>query len=290
MSAAHDNNIKKFSTQSKLSDYSTEWYYTPSSEEKKEKVLKFSKMTGTLSKMIVIEKKNAGKQGFLSPPRPLTENRKTKSDLLEMGHFFNLAFQFFVVLTPFALLSAFLVMTQDLSAAERRKVALRTGIAVIIICFAWFYFGNFIFMLFGVKIDAFRIGGGVILFLNALQMVRGNGNGNGSAKVVEGKETSRDYDDIAVVPLAIPITVGPGTTAALIVMGNETADWQKMLLNLSSLLLAILVLTTILLLGTRLEQMLSKKGITIVSKVSGLFLSAIAAQMIFEGIKNILLK
>ena len=207
-----------------------------------------------------------------------------------MGHFFNLAFQFCVVLTPFALLSAFLVMTQDLSAAERRKVALRTGIAVIIICFAWFYFGNFIFMLFGVKIDAFRIGGGVILFLNALQMVRGNGNGNGSAKVVEGKETSRDYDDIAVVPLAIPITVGPGTTAALIVMGNETADWQRMLLNLSSLLLAILVLTTILLLGTRLEQMLSKKGITIVSKVSGLFLSAIAAQMIFEGIKNILLK
>ena len=63
-----------------------------------------------------------------------------------------------------------------------------------------------------------------------------------------------------------------------------------MLLNIISILLAILVLTTILLLGTRLEQMLSKKGITIVSKVSGLFLSAIAAQMIFEGIKNILLK
>ena len=88
-----------------------------------------------------------------------------------MGHFFNLAFQFFVVLTPFALLSAFLVMTQDLSAAERRKVALRTGIAVIIICFAWFYFGNFIFMLFGVKIDAFRIRGGVILFLIALKLI-----------------------------------------------------------------------------------------------------------------------
>ena len=72
MSAAHDNNIKKFSTQSKLSDYSTEWYYTPSSEEKKEKVLKFSKMTGTLSKMIVIEKKR-GKTGI--PLRDLS--RKT---------------------------------------------------------------------------------------------------------------------------------------------------------------------------------------------------------------------
>ena len=119
-------------------------------------------------------------------------------------------------------------------------------------------------------------------------MVRGNGNGNGSAKVIEGKETSRDYDDIAVVPLAIPITVGPGTTAALIVMGNEYTNWKQMCLNLSSLLLAIAVLTTLLLLGTRLEQLLTKKGITIVSKVSGLFLSAIAAQMIFDGIKNIL--
>ena len=196
-----------------------------------------------------------------------------------MANLFNLAFQFFVILTPFALLSAFLTMTQDSSAAERRRVALKTGISVVVICIAWFFFGNFIFMLFGVKIDAFRIGGGAILFLNAILMVRGNGNGNGSAKVIEGKETSRDYDDIAVVPLAIPITVGPGTTAALIVMGNEYTNWKQM---------AIAVLTTLLLLGTRLEQLLTKKGITIISKVSGLFLSAIAAQMIFDGIKNIL--
>ncbi|MEI3039784.1 MAG: MarC family protein [Victivallales bacterium] len=205
-----------------------------------------------------------------------------------MANLLNLAFQFFVILTPFALLSAFLAMTQDSSAAERRRVALKTGISVVVVCIIWFFFGNFIFMLFGVKIDAFRIGGGTILFLNAILMVRGNGNGNGSAKVIEGKETSRDYDDIAVVPLAIPITVGPGTTAALIVMGNEYTNWKQMCLNLSSLLLAIAVLTTLLLLGTRLEQLLTKKGITIVSKVSGLFLSAIAAQMIFDGIKNIL--
>ena len=142
-------------------------------------------------------------------------------------------------------------------------------------------------MLFGVKIDAFRIGGGIILMLSAIQMVRGNGNGNGSAKVAEGQETRADYDDIAVVPLAIPITVGPGTTAALIVAGNENS---RMFANLSALLIAIFVLTVILLLGSWFERMLGKKGITIVSKVSGLFLSAIAAQMIFDGMRNILFK
>ena len=103
-----------------------------------------------------------------------------------MTSIFNQAFQFFVLLTPFALLSAFLAMTQDSGSGERRKVALKTGIAVLVISCAWFYFGNFIFMLFGVKIDAFRIGGGIILMLSAIQMVRGNGNGNGSAKVAEG--------------------------------------------------------------------------------------------------------
>ena len=146
-----------------------------------------------------------------------------------MREFFNLAFQFFILLTPFAVLSAFLSMTQDYSRQERFRVAIKTGIATVISCVALFYFGNFIFMLFGIGIDAFRIGGGTILFLNAIGLVRGNGNGNGSARAAEGKENPDDYDDIAVVPLAIPITVGPGTTAALIVMGADLTEWLPMI-------------------------------------------------------------
>ena len=205
-----------------------------------------------------------------------------------MKEFFNLAFQFFILLTPFAVLSAFLSMTQDCSPAERRKVAIRTGIATIIASMALFYFGNFIFMLFGIHIDAFRIGGGTILFLNAIALVRGNGNGNGSAKAAEGKENPNDYDDVAVVPLAIPITVGPGTTAALIVMGANLSDLKVVTSNLLSLLLAIAALTALLLMGNQAERFFKRKGITIISKVTGLFLSAFAAQMIFQGIKNIL--
>ena len=198
-----------------------------------------------------------------------------------MREFFNLAFQFFILLTPFAVLSAFLSMTQDYTRQERFRVALKTGIATVISCVALFYFGNFIFMLFGIGIDAFRIGGGTILF-------RGNGNGNGSARAAEGKENPEEYDDIAVVPLAIPITVGPGTTAALIVMGADPTEWLPMIRNLSSLLLAIAALTLLLTLGNKAEEILKRKGITIISKVTGLFLSAFAAQMIFQGIRNLL--
>ncbi len=205
-----------------------------------------------------------------------------------MREFFNLAFQFFILLTPFAVLSAFLSMTQNYSRQERFRVAVKTGIATVIACVALFYFGNFIFMLFGIGIDAFRIGGGTILFLNAIGLVRGNGNGNGSARAAEGKENPEDYDDIAVVPLAIPITVGPGTTAALIVMGADLTEWIPMIRNLSSLLLAIAALTLLLTLGNKAEEILKRKGITIISKVTGLFLSAFAAQMIFQGIKNLL--
>ena len=205
-----------------------------------------------------------------------------------MREFFNLAFQFFILLTPFAVLSAFLSMTQECTARERMRVALRTGIATVIACVALLYFGNFIFMLFGIHIDAFRIGGGTILFLNAIGLVRGSGNGNGSGRAAEGKENPEEYDDVAVVPLAIPITVGPGTTAALIVMGAGNGDWKAGAVNLLSLLVAIGALTVLLTMGNQAERFFKKKGITIISKVTGLFLSAFAAQMIFQGIKNIL--
>ena len=197
--------------------------------------------------------------------------------------FIGMVVQFFFLLTPFFVLSLFVSLTAGMTLKEQRKLAVRTTLAILIIVVILYLLGDRIFGYLGITLDAFRIGAGLVLLLSGIEVVRSSGTPSGTRQC-------DDDGDVAVVPLAIPITVGPGTTAALIVMGNETADWKKMLLNLSSLLLAILVLTTILLLGTRLEQMLSKKGITIVSKVSGLFLSAIAAQMIFEGIKNILLK
>ena len=186
--------------------------------------------------------------------------------------------KFFFILTPFFALSLFLVMTRTLSPALKAKLALRVTGAVILTCLILYFFGNYIFSVFGITLDAFRIGAGTILFLSAVDLVRG-------AKGGQGEE---DDGDIAVVPLAIPVIVGPGTTGALLVMGAETTDMHTRLIGYGALLSAVLCVMILLLLSTQIEKLIGQRGLSILSKLTGLVVSAIAAQMIFTGIKNFL--
>lgn len=197
-----------------------------------------------------------------------------------MAIFFTSWLQFFVLLTPFFVLSMFLSMTIGWSKNERRLLALRIGLAAFAACIILFYFGNWIFHVFGITVDAFRIGGGALLFLTAVSLVQGEPQ--------SGKSRAVESSDIAVVPLAIPISVGPGTTGALLVIGAQTTDLHLRLIYTASLVAAIAGLTGILLLGAQLERILRLRGITIISKLTGLFLSAMAAEMFFTGVRAFL--
>src|SRR5690348_8540031 len=121
--------------------------------------------------------------------------------------YFSVAVKFFFLLTPFFVLSTFLAMTPQLTASERRAPAVRVTLAVLVTCFVLYCFGNTLFSLFGITLDSFRIGAGSLLFLSAVQMVHGDDKAAPSEK----------RGAISVVPLAIPVTVGPGTTGALLV-------------------------------------------------------------------------
>jgi len=89
-------------------------------------------------------------------------------------------------------------MTNEFNVSERKKTAFKVTIAVLLITFTMYLFGKYIFMVFGITIDAFRIGAGVLLFLSSISLVQGK------TVAQNNKE-----EDIAVVPLAIPVTVGP---------------------------------------------------------------------------------
>ncbi|HCE44667.1 MAG TPA: hypothetical protein DET40_14080 [Lentisphaeria bacterium] len=186
--------------------------------------------------------------------------------------------KFFFILTPFFALSLFLVMTRSMSPAAKTKLALRVTGAVILTCLVLYFFGNYIFSVFGITLDAFRIGAGTILFLSAVDLVRGARNG----------QSGEDDGDIAVVPLAIPVIVGPGTTGALLVMGAETTDMHTRLIGYGALLSAVFCVMMLLLLATPIEKLIGQRGLSILSKLTGLVVSAIAAQMIFTGIRNFL--
>lgn len=193
-------------------------------------------------------------------------------------YFTNTFVKFFFLLTPFFALSAFLAMSAKHTERQRRKLALRIALSVCAIVLVIFFFGNYIFLLVGITINSFRVGGGALLFLSAVSLVHG--------KIADGALSKED--DIAVVPLSIPIIAGPGTIGALLVLSSDAAVVKQKLLSLAAVFSAILCVSAILFLAARIERAMGKKGIVILSKLTGLILAALSAEMIFTGIKELL--
>ena len=198
--------------------------------------------------------------------------------------FLNSFLKFIFLLTPFFALSMFLSMTQGHSTLEKRHLAIRVGLAALAICLILFFFGRWLFEALGITIDSFRIGGGALLFLSAVGLV----NSNAIDKKNIGPEDASALKNIAVVPLAIPVIVGPGTTAALLVLGAETATIPAMLISTLAMAFALFVLTTMLFLASWIEEKFGHHTIVVLSKITGLILAAMAAQMIFTGVRAFL--
>ncbi len=188
--------------------------------------------------------------------------------------------KFVFVFTPFFALSMFLSMTEGYGKKQRRKLALAVSGAAAVLCLILFFAGNQLFALFGITLNSFRIGAGALLFLSAVSMVQGNTTTTGDTR----------RDNIAVVPLAIPIIVGPATTGTLLVLGAELNGLAAKGLGSLALLLAVACLGLILLMGSRIQRTLGNRGIVILSKLTGLILAALAAQMIMTGVQGFLTK
>jgi multiple antibiotic resistance protein len=188
--------------------------------------------------------------------------------------FVNVWLKFFFIFTPFFALSMFLSMTGDYTEGRRRKLAIRISFAVAALCIGLLFLGNQIFALFGITLNAFRIGVGTLLFLSAVSLV-------------QGRKSPADNDqeaDIAVVPLAMPVIVGPATTGTLLVMGAGLGNVTEKVVGCLALLFAVACVGVMLLLGTAIERGVGHRGLNILSKLTGIILAALAAQMIMDGI------
>ena len=180
-----------------------------------------------------------------------------------MAYFVNNFLKFLFLLTPFFVLSMFLAMTQDWAIRQKRLLALRIGIAAFFSCMILLFFGKWIFEAFDITLDAFRIGGGTLLFLSAVGLVNGKVEDKKPVVAVPDDDSEAKISNIAVVPLAIPVTVGPGTIAALLVIGADASTVKTHLLSAGALALALLCLTAILFVATWIEQKLGRHVIVI---------------------------
>jgi len=199
-----------------------------------------------------------------------------------MESFFTLYLKLFFMMTPFFVLSLFLTMSKHLTKTEKKSVIFKMAIAVTVASLAFLLFGKYIFSLFGITLEAFKIGAGTVLFLSALDMIRSDSE----MPTADSKKGTRDF---AIVPLAIPSTVGPGMIGILMVIGAEISGPVNILWVVLSLLAAVVSLVGVLLLSNKIQDLLGKQGLEILPKITGLFVSAIGAQIVFSGIQGFLL-
>lgn len=199
-------------------------------------------------------------------------------DIALLNLYVSLTIKLFFLVTPFFVTSVFLSMTEHMTTVEQRRVAARTTISVAVISLVLYFAGNPIFATLGITLDGFRIGAGSLLFLSAVTMV-------------SGKRSTQEVPpdaDFAVVPLAIPITVGPATIGGLLILGAELGGITERVVGTAALLSACLSVGALLFSARVLKKVLGTVGLSIMTKITGLVLSAMSAQIVFTGVKNFL--
>lgn len=197
-----------------------------------------------------------------------------------MEIFLSTFLKMFFIMTPFFVISIFLTITDDATTEEKKSLSIKVTISVIIISLIFLFFGKYIFNIFGITLDAFRIGAGSLLFLTAVQLVQGKRD----EKTNENKVLSQ----LAVVPLSIPIIIGPGTIGILLVLGSDLHNMKALIVGSFAVICAIVVVGFMLYSSSLIYKVVGKQGLLVISKVTGLFVAAISAQIVFTGIKNFL--
>ena len=191
---------------------------------------------------------------------------------------FTVYLKMLVLYSPFFVLSCFISLTPGYSAKERKRLAWKVALGTLVSSVLLYLFGQTIFEIFGITADAFRIGAGSVLFISALGMAQGK----------SAVQTDNVQQDVTIVPLTIPLTVGPGTIGALLVMGISQPEWDDKLSAIIAIAIASATVGLVLYLSDKVERLLGQQGLQILSRLMGLFVCALAAQIIFTGVRGYL--
>jgi MarC family membrane protein len=205
-----------------------------------------------------------------------------------MGELFSLGLvsfsAIFFVVDPFSAVPFFLAMTREHTAEERRVTALRASVAAGLVLAVFAIAGAWVFKLLGISLGAFKIAGGVVLLLLALDMIRTQPS---RTRITEGEvEAGAGKEDIAIVPLAMPLLAGPGGIATAIVLMSRArgGPWWHALPVLVAIALTAVGSYVILASATRTERVLGRTGLAILERAAGLLLVAIGIQFMLDGL------
>ena len=200
---------------------------------------------------------------------------------------------FVVLIHPFSALTLFLDTTRGYKPADRRNFARVTSLTVFVTIAFFTIAGETLLRALGISIGSFQIAGGILVFLIALNMMNGEGN------PVKPDQDNVEWDEwsdwapregntaAAVVPMAIPMIIGPGGISTVIIYAAQVHTWQqKLAIIIAGLVIAIFCYLA-LSAATQLSRVLGDTGLNIISRIMGMLLAAVAIEILVSGLVSI---
>jgi len=192
----------------------------------------------------------------------------------------------FVIIDPIAVGPIFIALTENSSDSKRRAMAVKAVMIAAITLVIFAFAGEAFFKLLGISLPAFRIAGGIFLFILAIEMVFAHQSGIRTTTPGEEEEAKKNKD-ISVLPLGIPLIAGPGAMASIILLIGEHPGDVVSQLAVIIVLLAVLALSLLMLLvATNIVKYIGFTGVNVISRVFGIVLGALAVQYILDGIRQ----
>lgn len=187
----------------------------------------------------------------------------------------------FVIVDPIGLTPLFAAMTQDMKIKVQRQIATRAIIVAFFILVAFALFGDAILSFAGISMPAFRIAGGILLFITALDMLFER-----RTKRREGQKDEELRDDPSVFPLAIPLIAGPGSIATVILLAGNTNVENSLIWTFGVIAAVLSSVFAMFLTAPLIQRALGKTGINVTTRLLGMLLAALAVQFVMDGIAD----
>lgn len=191
----------------------------------------------------------------------------------------------FVILNPFAAVPIFLMLTKAFNSNTRGQIANITAISVAIVLTLAALTGESLLIFMGTSLASFRVGGGIVILLMALTMLRAQSDTVRTTPEEEAE--AEDRNSIAIVPLAIPLLAGPGSISTVIIQAHRSGSDYHSLLVILCIVIVCLLLWMVLRMASFIGVYLGQIGLNIITRLFGLILAAIAVEIIANGMKQL---
>ena len=188
----------------------------------------------------------------------------------------------FVVIDPIGLAPLFVALTQGMSDKARHRIARRATFIGVAILLAFAAFGEPLLSGIGISMPAFRVAGGILLFLTALEMLFERRTKRRQSQSEAEEDDHRD--DPSVFPLAIPLIAGPGAIASVILLMGQRPGVEGAVMVLGATGLVMLIVFAFFRISGPIERALGKTGITVVTRLLGMLLAALSVQFVLDGL------